>query len=67
MTSTARVAKHRASGVRIGAVLTDPDVITAWRVLLASGGSQREVLARAVVMAASALPARSRGDADGRP
>lgn len=52
MAARDRVARHRASGVRIDVVLTDPAVIAAWRVLVARCQSQREAVALAVVLAA---------------
>lgn len=55
MTVRDRVARHRASGVRVDVVLTDPDVIEAWRVLVARSRSKVEAVALAVVMAADAL------------
>jgi hypothetical protein len=46
----ARVARHRASGVRVDAVLRDPAVIDAWRRLLA-GRTVPEALAYLITLA----------------
>lgn len=57
----ARVARHRASGVRVDAVLRDPAVIAAWRRLLA-GRTVPEALALAI-MAAEQVPGVKHGPA----
>lgn len=60
MAARDRVARHRASGVRIDVVLTDPAVIAAWRALVARCQSQREAVALAVVLAAGDVSAADR-------
>jgi hypothetical protein len=59
----ARVARHRASGVRVDVVLTDPEVIAAWRVLCGRTRSQREAVALAVILAAADVTGADRGPA----
>lgn len=50
-TTAQRVARHRATGVRIDVVLTDPDVIAAWGRLTARTRTQRQAVALAVMLA----------------
>ena len=52
MTSTPRVAKHRAKGRRLSAVLLCPEAIKALALLIAAKGSERAAIEYALTQCA---------------
>ena len=57
MTSTARVAKHRAKGRRISAILQCPEAIKRLAELIAEHGSERAAIEYAIKRTPKKKPA----------